>query len=244
MLAYIGEWLSPDFHQGRYAAVLLMMLATILLPAISPRRLHARELLLLAVTMYAALRSVRHIPIYVLVAAPLLSTMVHAKLQELGKAGVFDPQLPMTRPKFFVNAMLLAGFGAFAVLRLHNVLGQQTQTEEREFPTAAVAFLSSRRPPAPMMNHYNWGGYFIWKLYPEYKVYIDGRADVYGDSFLDEFASVYYLKGQTWREPLERWDIQTVVLPPDAPLVRALETLPGWKQVFSDRQAVVLTRSR
>ena len=243
MLAYIGEWLSPDFHQGRYAAVLLMMLATILLPAISPRRLHARELLLLAVTMYAALRSVRHIPIYVLVAAPLLSTMVHAKLQELGKAGVFDPQLPMTRPKFFVNAMLLAGFGAFTVLRLHYVLGQQTQTEEREFPTAAVAFLSSRRPPAPMMNHYNWGGYFIWKLYPEYKVYIDGRADVYGDSFLDEFASVYYIKGQTWRAPLERWDIHTVVLPPDAPLVIALGTLPGWKQVFSDAQAVVLARA-
>lgn len=244
MLAYIGEWLSPDFHQGKYAAVLLMMLATILLPAISARRLHARELLLLAVTMYAALRSVRHIPIYVLVAAPLLSAMVRTKLQELGKAGVIDRQLPMTRAKFVLNALLLAGFLAFAVLRVHYVLGRQTQTEEREFPTAAVAFLNRRQPPAPMMNHYNWGGYFIWKLYPEYRVYIDGRADVYGDSFLDEFASVYYIKGQTWRMPLEKWDIHTVVLPPDAPLVTALATLPGWEQVFSDSQAVVLTRTR
>jgi hypothetical protein len=244
MLAYIGEWLSPDFHQGRYAAVLLMMLATILLPAISPRRLHARELLLLAVTTYAALRSVRHIPIYVLVAAPLLSAMVHAKLQELGKAGLFDRQSPMTQTKFVVNAMLLAGFLAFTVGRVNYVVGRQTRTEETEFPAAAVNFLNSTRLPAPMMNHYNWGGYFIWKLYPEYKVYIDGRADVYGDSFLDEFASVYYLKGQTWRTPLERWNIQTVVLPPDAPLVTALGTLPGWRQVFADRQAVVLTRPR
>jgi hypothetical protein len=244
MLAYIGEWLSPDFHQGRYAAVLLMMLATILLPAISPRRLHARELLLLAVTTYAALRSVRHIPIYVLVAAPLLSAMVHAKLQELGKARILDRQSPMTQAKFVVNAMLLAGFLAFAVGRVDYVIGRQTQTEEKEFPAAAVNFLHSARPPAPMMNHYNWGGYFIWKLYPEYKVYIDGRADLYGDSFLDEFASVYYLKGQTWRTPLERWNIQTVVLPPDAPLVTALGTLPGWRQVFADRQAVVLIRPR
>ena len=244
MLAYIGEWLSPDFHQGKYAAALLMMLATILFAAISPRRLHARELLLLAVTTYAALRSVRHIPIYVLVAAPLLSAMVQAKLHELGKAGFFDRQSSMTQGKVAVNAFLLAAFLAFTVLRVRYVVSEQARAETTEFPAAAVAFLNSTRPPAPMMNHYNWGGYFIWKLYPEYKVYIDGRADVYGDSFLDEFASVYYLKGQTWREPLERWDIQTVVLPPDAPLVTALRVLPGWKQVFSDRQAVVLTRSR
>jgi len=92
------------------------------------------------------------------------------------------------------------------------------------------------------MNHYNWGGYFIWQLYPEYRVYIDGRADVYGDSFLEEFAATYYLRGSSWRSGLERWGVRTVVLPPDAPLVTALSSLPQWKVVFSDRQATVLTR--
>jgi hypothetical protein len=243
MLAYIGEWSSPDFHQGRYAAVLLMMLATILLPAISPRRLCARELLLLAVTMYAGLRSVRHIPIYVLVAAPLLSAMVQSKLHESAKTGLFDRPSRVTWAKFAVNAAILAGFLAFAVWRINYVVERQTRIEENEFPVAAVNFLNRERPPAPMMNHYNWGGYFIWKLYPEYKVYIDGRADLYGDSFLDEFASVYYLKGQTWRTPLDKWDIHTVVLPPDAPLITALGIMPGWKQIFSDRQAVAFSRS-
>jgi hypothetical protein len=76
MLAYIGEWASPDFHQARYAPVLLLMLAVILLPALSSHRLRAREMLLLSVSLYAAFRSVRHIPIFVLVAAPLLSSMI------------------------------------------------------------------------------------------------------------------------------------------------------------------------
>ena len=244
MLAYIGEWLSPDFHQGRYAAMLLMMLATILLPAVSPRRLCARELLLLAVGTYAALRSVRHIPIYVLAAAPLLSAMVQSKLQASAKTGLFDRQSTVTWVKSTVNAVVLASFLAFVLWRANYVVERQTQAEKKEFPVDAVNFLNRARPPAPMMNHYNWGGYLIWKLYPEYKVYIDGRADVYGDSFLDEFASVYYLKGQTWRRPLETWDIHTVVLPPDAPLVTALGIIPGWKQIFSDRQAVVFTRIR
>lgn len=243
MLAYIGEWASPDFHQARYLPLLFMMLATILLAALSPRRLRARELLLLAVTMYAALRSVRHIPIYVLVAVPLLSALVHAQLREAGMAELLDRPLPLTKSKSMINLALLAGFLMFTASHVRYVIRRQAEAEAREFPAAAVTFLMSRRPPAPMMNHYNWGGYFIWKVYPEYKVYIDGRADIYGDSFMDEFASAYYVKGESWRTALDKWGLQTVALPPDAPLITALAALPGWKRVFSDRQAVVLTRT-
>jgi hypothetical protein len=214
------------------------------LPAISPRRLHARELLLVAVMMYAALRSVRHIPIFVLVAAPLLSAMIEACLQQSGEAGWLKRGLPLNRMKLALNVIILAGFLAFAGFRIRYVLRMQSQVEAREFPVAAAAFLLNARPPAPMMNHYNWGGYFIWKLYPEYKVFIDGRADVYGDKFLEEFASAYHIKGEYWRVPLDRWNIQTVALPPDAPLVTALESSPGWTKIFEEPQAVILTRAR
>jgi hypothetical protein len=244
MLSYIGEWSSPDFHQARYLPFLFMILVTILLPALGSRALRARELLLLAVTMYAALRSVRHIPIYVLVAVPLLSAMVQATLQENGKAGLFGRPMPLTPIKLIVNVTLLASFLIFTGFRVEHVIRHQPEAEAKEFPSAAVAFLASKRPLAPIMNHYDWGGYFIWKLYPEYKVYIDGRADIYGDAFMDEFASAYYVKGESWRVPLQKWRLQTIALPPDAPLITALSTEPGWERVFSDRLAVVLTRSR
>ena len=86
MQSYIGEWLSPNFHQHRYLPTLAMILATVALAALSPRRLRPRDVLLLSVTTYAALRSVRHIPIYALVAIPILSTMTLAWLQERGVA--------------------------------------------------------------------------------------------------------------------------------------------------------------
>lgn len=244
MLSYIGEWSSPDFHQARYLPFLLMILATILLPALCGLGLRARELLLLAVTMYAALRSVRHIPIYVLVAVPLLSAMLQGILQENGKAGWFENPAPLTQIKFIANLVLLASLLTFSGFRVGHVIRHQAEAEAREFPSAAVAFLARAHPPAPMMNHYNWGGYFIGKLYPEYKVYIDGRADIYGDSFMDEFASAYYVRGESWRVALAKWGLQTIALPPDAPLITALTTGDGWERVFSDRQAVVLTRPR
>ena len=91
------------------------------------------------------------------------------------------------------------------------------------------------------MNHYNWGGYLVWKLYPDYRVYIDGRADVYGDDFMSQFASAYYVTND-WKKPLRQWSIWTVVLPPDSPLVTALRSSPEWKQIYTDAQAAVLRR--
>jgi hypothetical protein len=92
------------------------------------------------------------------------------------------------------------------------------------------------------LNHYNWGGYFIWKLYPDYRVFIDGRADLYGDAFMDDLATTYYLQGNSWRDLLGKWGIRTVILPPDAPLIIALQAQPDWETIYSDKQAVLLTR--
>jgi hypothetical protein len=170
--------------------------------------------------------------------------MIEACLRAQGKTALLDASpRPLTPIKLFVNAALLAGFLFFTGARLHYVVAHQPDTEAKEFPAAAASFLMSSRPPGPLLNSYNWGGYFIWKLFPDYKVYIDGRADLYGDTFMDDFAATYYLKGKAWQDPLSKSDIQTVVLPPDAPLTLALRRLPSWKEVFADSQAIVLTRA-
>ena len=244
MLAYIGEWASPDFHQGRYAAFLLMLLATMAFASISPRRLRPSQLFLLAILTYAALRSVRHIPLFVLVAAPILSELLTAALERWKKMDLLGRSQPLTLFKLVFNVIILAAFLTFSVARIRVILHNQAEVEVKEFPAAAVAFLQAHQLPRPVMNHYNWGGYFIWKLYPEYKVYIDGRADLYGDRFMDQFAAAYFVKGQAWEAALNQWHPQTVVLPPDAPLITALRLQPGWNEMFVDAQAVVLSRSR
>jgi hypothetical protein len=243
MQSYIGEWFSPNFHQPRYLPTLALFLGTVAIAALSPRRLRPREALLLSVTMYAALGSVRHIPIYVLVAIPVLSAMALPWLQECGVAKWFGSKpTSMTPAKTVVNAVLLASLLVFLVVRVRYVTRRQPETEAKELPATAVSFIAAQRPPAPILNHYNWGGYFIWRLYPEYRVYIDGRADVYGDAFMDDLATTYYLKGDSWRSPFEKWGIRTVVLPPDAPLVTALRALPDWETIYADSQAVILAR--
>ena len=241
MQNYIGEWFSPDFHDPKHLPFLIMILGTLILPAVSRQRLRPREVLLLVIMTYAGLRSVRHIPIYVLIAVPALSAWI-AGIVPRELMGGQPSQRAFTSTKAVVNAGLLLCFVVFMVFRLTMVVKNQPRVEAEKYPAKAVKFIETRSLPQPLLNHYNWGGYLIWKLYPQYRVFIDGRADVYGDNLMEEFASVYYVKGPKWQEPLQKWGIQTVLLPSDAPLTNALEGMLGWTRVYSDDQALILTR--
>jgi hypothetical protein len=239
---YIDEWLSPNFHQAKEFPFLCMLLVTLLALGLSSQRLRVREILLLLATTGLALRSVRHIPIYVLVAVPVLSRATRSWWQEHGAAslGLSTASSPGFR-RMLVNATILAIFVAFTVARVRTVLSHQTETEAENFPMAAVSFLAAHRPPGPILNNYNWGGYLIGKLYPDYLVFIDGRTDLYGDSFMNDFYATYHLT-KSWKDPIQKWHIRTIILPPDAPLMTALRGEGGWKQIYADSQALILSR--
>jgi hypothetical protein len=241
--SYIAEWVSPNFHEGRFQGFLALLFLTFLALVVSPKRARPRDLLLLVGTAYGGMRSIRHIPIFALVAAPILAEHLYAAAREKTWAGWLDgrDRVPNAR-KAALNALLVLAVLAFAAVRIGLLIHRQGATEAEKYPAAAVRFLSSDRPAGPIFNYYDWGGYFIWKLYPTYRVYIDGRADVYGDEFLDSFAQTYRAQGD-WRAPLEQYGIRTVVLPPKTAMAVALRREPGWSEIFEDKQAVIFTRT-
>ena len=87
-------------------------------------------------------------------------------------------------------------------------------------------------------NSYNWGGYLIWEGVP---VFIDGRADVYGDAFMDEYVLAYQLRGD-WRVPLEKYDVDYILIESGASFARFLEEAPEWEGVYQDEVAAVFVR--
>lgn len=238
MQAHIAEWFSPDFHQPQYMAALLLLLAGIVLIALSPRRLRFGEALLLAATLYGALSSVRNLPFFAVVAAPIFSGLAQAWLSAI-RRDLFVPSTT-TPAKLAANLVLLAVVAGFSIYRVRSVIAQQPAAEAAIFPQAAVSFLSLHHLPQPLFNHYDWGGYLIWRLYPGYRVFIDGRADLYGDSFMDAFADTYSLR-RKWEDPVRSWGIHTALLPREAPLLSGLEQ-EGWREVYRDSLAVIVVQ--
>ena len=73
MRSFIVEWFPPDFHQFRYSPLLVVCLLLLAAFASSRCRPSARVLFPLLGTLLAALDAVRHIPIFMLVAMPVIA---------------------------------------------------------------------------------------------------------------------------------------------------------------------------
>ena len=95
--------------------------------------------------------------------------------------------------------------------------------------------------PGRLLNDYSWGGYLIWSLGELQPVFIDGRADVYGDRILRDYADMVSL-APGWRDRLEAYAIDRVLLPPATPLVQALQLSGDWAPAYSDKTSLLLVR--
>lgn len=242
MAAYIEEWASPDFHKVMYLPLAALLFATLGILVMSPKRARAGELFLLLVTGFGSLRSVRHIPIFALVAAPVFADHLWSLMKTRGWDKWFTaPDTPAVGGKLIIGAVLVIAPVILGVSRLWHFMSHRQTYEAIRNPVAAVSFIQAQHLPGPLYNRYGWGGYLIYRLYPEYRVYIDGRADVYGDDFFIEAMNTYDgLKG--WREPLDRHGIRTVLIAPDIALASLLRSDGEWETVYEDYQAIIFTR--
>src|SRR5882672_2743386 len=194
MLQYIREWKSPDFHNPLFQGLALLLLATFSALALSKKRARPGELLMLTVTAWAALRSARNVAFFALVATPLLAAHSWNLISDRGPGKwliASKKREERSALKTAVNVFLLGLVLAVVTLGVRRTVAEQPAIEAQEFPAAAVDFILTQRPPQPIYNEYVWGGYLIWRLYPDYRVYIDGRADVYGDRLVDEWLGTH-----------------------------------------------------
>ena len=247
MMQYIQEWRSPDFHEPMFQALSLMILLTFSALALSKKRARPSEILLLIATGWLTLRSSRNMPFFVLVAIPLLAEhswswiTSHSWGEWLKKPEDVAAETKI-RLKLVLNVLLLVIAPlALVTLRVQRTVASQPDAEVKEYPSVAVDFVKANQLAQPIYNEYAWGGYLIWRLYPEYKVYIDGRADVYGDSMIDEFLDIHE-GGPAWRRKLDQRGIRTVLVKPDVPLASLLREDREWRNVFEDKQAIIFVR--
>lgn len=95
----------------------------------------------------------------------------------------------------------------------------------------AVNWIRANKPEGRMLNSYNWGGYLQWVM-PEHSVFVDGRADLYGDEIVMQWYAVTILSAK-WQDVLADWNIQWVILEKDWPAAQALQ-LAGWQVDYQD----------
>ena len=111
----------------------------------------------------------------------------------------------------------------------------------RFYPRGLIAEVRKRGSNHRIFNYFNWGGAFIWALYPQERVFIDQRNDCYPTSVFMDYFAVHELD-RDWKAVLETWRIDHVAYPKKTMLAEKLRTEPEWKLVYEDDQAVLFER--
>jgi len=235
MQQFIQEWLSPNFHQMMWQPLAWLILALIGVGMLSKKTISPINILLTIVFGYGALLSMRNIPFFALAAIPVLAEQVGSLIKI--HSTVYAP----SRLFQLIVPILLGIILLITSLRFIQVVKEQPKTETENFPKTAVDWLQENTPAGNLFNSYNWGGYLIWRLYPQYQVYIDGRADLYGDAFIFDYLSIYNAE-PGWEDKLNHQDIKTVLVESDAPLANMLRQLPAWHVSFTDKGSVIFVK--
>ncbi len=249
MRALIGEWRSPDFHEWLYLPFLLLWLLVLTALASSRWRPKGRVIVPLLLTAFAALDAARHIPIFVLVAIPGIAAALPADGGSRGESSRVSkspergaPASSRFRPLFVATVLIL--MAGFALVNWVGLARKQDAREAELFPQKAVSFLRAGNYPQRIFVYYDWGGYAIWKLYPKYRVFVDGRADLYGDDLLRQSIQTVVGLRTGWRDVLDRWQVEALLVPPSCAVAQALLLDPNWHVAFSDSKAILLLRTQ
>ncbi len=130
--------------------------------------------------------SIRHVGFWPMIAVAPLA----AALSDLGaRLWAEKERLLRFGAIVFVLALLFVRLGTF----------KSASVNATFVPVDAANFIDQNHLAGPMFNLYNEGGYLIWPLWPEQKVFLDGRSEVYRGQPLQDFLTIVHASQGTER---------------------------------------------
>ncbi|HET7085370.1 MAG TPA: hypothetical protein VFI23_11405 [Rhizomicrobium sp.] len=222
-LGHIDEWQASDV--SHLSAFVLALLTSLFVLGRGQVKIPPARLLLLLGLVWLALAHGRH-QMLLGVTAPVL----------------LAPSLRQSWPAEKHDLSLLPGIAAvclLVILSVARLAAPATRGDDAISPVSALAHVPRFVREMPVLNDYGFGGYLIWN---GIKPFIDSRADLYGDIFLQNYATIISPDKDALAANLAfhhaRWTIFSV----QSPVVKLLDDTPGWRRLYTDKLAVVHVR--
>jgi len=237
-LTYIGEWQGVNFSQS-WSMIFLIWLLTILFAALSLGwRLPPTRIVMLLLLLTMALKHLRYMELLGVVSSLLLAPALALQFDRRVVAVTKTDRLmaELARPANWRGAVIS---GAILVVITVALRGGNPQPVDATFPAAAIAKVKANHVEGPVFNSYRFGGCLIFSgIAP----FIDGRAELYGDTFVKRYVDAANLTDNQLPGLLNDYGITWTIFPPETPAVILLDHLPGWRRLYTDPVAIVHIR--
>jgi hypothetical protein len=240
----VNEWLSPNFHTDlRYEYMLLLM---ILVFGVSVLKLNAIETLLVILFTHMSLFSARYILLYAIILSPIIARRIDHLILTLSDRKPIKRFLAIadratvtdSKTKGYLWSLL-----AVATLIITLFMGKlEYDFDKKKLPVEAVQFIKKEKITGNMFNNDEFGDYIIYAAWPEYKVFFDGRSDMYGVARMKEYIKVVRIE-QGWDEVLKKYNINWIIYNANSPLSQFLLERDDWKLIYADKVANIFVRN-
>jgi len=239
----VTEFVSPNFHDALPFKYMLLTLVGAL--ALSRSALNLIDCSLVVLLSYMSLYSVRHVSLFAIILAPVLLKTASGIVDRMPKSIL---EFYRTRNRNLkaidaeVNGYVWPVTVTVLILALVASGSIAYRFDEKIFPVAAVEFLKREPIAGNMFNNDEFGDYIIFTAWPAYRVYIDGRTDMYGEKYGGDYLKIANVQ-PGWKEILKKYGVSWVIFDTQSPLTAALHDQVDWQPIYSDPVATIFVKN-
>ncbi len=204
------------------------------------------ELLMAAVFSVLGAKMIRNFGIYALTFAPIFALNI----------GTIHPPawLANKKTKMISMGLIAVILGWLIINEVNNKYFEWTESGKRfglEIPTGAangVDFVKQNNIRGPVFNNFDVGSFLIWKLYPEQKVFVDGRPEAYSIDFFEKVYKPMMEDPALWKKYSEIYKINYVfidhrdITPWSRQFLFYISQNPNWPLVYRDGSVAVFLK--
>jgi hypothetical protein len=245
ILSRTVETMPPDLTQpGTWPFAMMVLLSVIIILA-TRKSISISHIFLLAGFATLGLLMARNIPLFAITAAPILSMGARDVLYAIKRWRTIEANIAALESQLrgaIWPILFSVGLALFIGGRYQFEKKTLAHFDERVFPVSAADWLIRNPQSGNMFNEINWGGYLLYRLWPEHKVFLDSQTDFFGEELVKEYDRAI-LAQEGWQAVLEKYEIEWAILPTSAPLTDALQA-SGWNVIYEDVNAVIFREPR
>lgn len=258
LMDHIDEFQSPNFHgvaQKCFAALLLLTLVALSTHKSRANKNRPADLLLILFAAYSGLYAARNIPVSSLLLIWVIGPKLTHVLSSVSGRFAHRSNTPSQQRGSFLQrmqridaglrghlwpiaAIAIAVWASFHGGKAGSLPLMNAHFDANRFPVASVGYLERNNLPGPIFAPDSWGGYLIYRLYPQTKVVIDDRHDFYGEQFLKSYLKTIHVE-PAWQDFLLQYPANVLLVPRSSALANILMETPRWRLVYSDKVAAL-----
>ena len=224
---------------GRYIFFWAFSILSSLTFFINRRSAKLTHIFIFSISFFAAYFALRNMPIFIFLAMPLAAINLNSVMAKDNKEKRFYP----------LAALIIFGMMYFFLSnKFYIFTGQypfkKTESKVSEFliPSRSCDFLEDNAIKGRIFNTIDFGHYIAYRFYPERRIFIDSRTELYKDSFYD-----LYLRSQNypdeWAGLHKRYNFEIVLLrhlfSGAERLLRYLYNNTEWALVYYDENSAI-----